>query len=63
MASIKGTGRWIWHLIWMGLWLLVVLAVAFFVLYLLQNKQPFGIVQRGATALANAAKGSEVSAS
>lgn len=45
-----------------GFWLLVVLAVAFFILFLLQNKQPIGVVQRGATFLANAAKGKEVHA-
>lgn len=60
MAGVRGTASLIWQVIIAGMWLLVVLAVAFFVLYLLQNKQPIGIVQKGATLLSNAAKGTEV---
>lgn len=55
----KGLGT-IWQVLITGFWLLVVLAIAFFVLYLVQQKQPIGIAQKGATFLANAAKGKEV---
>lgn len=60
MAAPKAVSM-VWMIVKTGLWLLVVLAVAFFVIYLLQNKQPIPIVQKGATFLANAAKGTEVS--
>jgi hypothetical protein len=59
MASAKGAVSWVWHLVWMSLWLLVILAIAFFVLFLLQ-RQPVGLIQKGATVLGNAAKGQEV---
>lgn len=61
MAGVKGTASMIWQVIIAGMWLLVVLAIAFFVLYLIQNKQPIGFLQKGATILSNAAKGNEVS--
>jgi len=60
MASVKGGVGIITQVLLTGFWLLVVLAVAFFALYLLQQKQPFGPLQKGATILANAAKGKEV---
>lgn len=50
----------VWHVVVTSIWLLVALAIAFFLLYLLQQKQPIGIVQKGATFLSNAAKGKEV---
>lgn len=50
----------VWHVIVTSLWLLVALAIAFAILYVLQQKQPIGIVQKGATFLSNAAKGKEV---
>lgn len=60
-SAVKNTAGIVWQVVKTGLWLLVVLAVAFFVLYLVQNKQPIGALKTGATFLANAAKGNEVS--
>lgn len=57
----KGAVSTVGSVIVTAFWLLVVLAIAFFLLYLLQKKQPIGIVQKGATMLSNAAKGTEVS--
>ena len=59
MAGVKGSVSWVTHFVWMCVVLLATLAVAFFVIYLIQ-KANIPLASKGATMLANAAKGKEV---
>lgn len=43
-----------------GFWLLVILAIAFFVLYLIKYKQPIPILSKAAGVLGSAAQGKEL---